>query len=217
MHEGHRSRFTAKLLDGSTFYDHEIVEIILYNACPRRDLNAVAHRLIDRFGSVGGVLSASAEELTEVEGVGANIADYIRVLGLCLNRCKGSAGFGLIRNTEEFCNFMSARPHKADSSLELYVLDKDDRVRRISSFSTEESFEGQVIALLTASRAYGVFAAHIRKGNSLPIAKDGEVLKALAPVCRSCAVRLYDFCISGDDGAYSYFIHGELSGDRVKR
>lgn len=214
MHEGHRSRFTAKLSEGATFYDHEIVEIILYNACPRRDLNAVAHRLIDAFGSVEGVLSADVGELMRTEGVGRNIAEYIRLLGLCLKRSSGSAGFGTVSNTEAFCRLLSARPHKGDGSLELYVTDKDDRVRRICSLDADGNYEEKAVALLTASRAYGVFAAYIRKGKSVPLARDREILKTLARICRCCMVRLYDFCLCGDGDIYSYFIHGELTGDR---
>lgn len=215
MHEGHRKRFTAKLTDGFTFYDHEILEIILYNACPRKDLNEVAHRLVDSFGSVAGVLSASVDDLTKIEGIGKNIAEYIRVLGMCIERCDGSTGFGVVKNTDDFLRLYSARTHKEGKPLEIYVLDKDDRVRRIGGFGSDGKYEGDVIALLTSSRAYGVFAALMRDGNCFPVEADREILKSLARICRSCAVRLYDFCVSGGDGIYSCFIHGELSGDRL--
>lgn len=214
MHEGHRKRFTSKLTDGSTFYDHEIMEIILYNACPRKDLNEAAHRLIDRFGSVGGAIFASVDDLAKVEGVGKNIAEYIRVLGMCIERCDGSTCFGVLKNTDDFVRLLSARPHKTGRSLEIYVLDKDDRVRRIGGFGADGRYESDVVALLTASRAYGVFAALIRGGDCAPADADSEMLNTLVRICRSCMVRLYDFCISGGGGTYSCFVNGELSGDR---
>ncbi len=215
MHEGHRSRFSAKLLDGSTFYDHETVELMLYNACPRKDLNAVSHRLLEAFGSIGGVLSASVDDLMKIEGVGRNIAEYIRVLGMCMELAGGSYSFGTLNNTYTFLNLIASRPHAEGESLELYVLDKDDRVRRISAFSVDGKYESEALALLTASHAYGVFVAHIRRGNSFPREEDEKILNGLFSLCRTCAVRLYDYCVSGDDGVYSYFMHGELSGDRI--
>lgn len=212
MHEGHRNRVAGKLLDGSTFYEHETVELLLYNACPRKDLNAVAHRLIDKFGSIGGMLSASVEELMTVEGIGRNMAEYIRVLGLCTDRAGGSFNFGIIKNTESFLRLFNARPHR-EGEVELYVLDRDDRVRRIASFPVDNKFEGRVIAYLAASRAFGVFAAH-NGVNFLPDEEDGKILNGLTHLCRTCGVRLYDYCVSGADGVFSYFIHGEMSGDR---
>ncbi len=212
MHEGHRSRVAGKLLDGSTFYEHEAVELLLYNACPRRDLNAVAHRLIDKFGSIGGMLSASVDELMTVDGIGRNMAEYIRVLGLCTHRAGGSFNFGIIKNTESFLRLYNARPHR-HGEVELYVLDRDDRVRRIASFALQDKFEAKVIAYLAASRAFGVFAAHNGDG-VLPAESDGEILNRLTPLCRTCGVRLYDYCVAGTGGVYSYFIHGDLSGDR---
>lgn len=59
------------------FADHEVLELLLYYAIPRRDTNPVAHRLMERFGSLDGVFSATVEELEEVEGVGKNAATLL--------------------------------------------------------------------------------------------------------------------------------------------
>ena len=54
VHEGHRSRkkeqFRAHGLDA--FADHEVLELLLYYAVPRQDTNPIAHRLIEKFGSL---------------------------------------------------------------------------------------------------------------------------------------------------------------------
>ena len=50
LHDGHRARkkalFRQSGLDG--FADHEVLELVLYYAIPRRDTNETAHRLIQR-------------------------------------------------------------------------------------------------------------------------------------------------------------------------
>ena len=57
-HEGHRKRLRqrarATQLEG--FQPHEVLDLLLTYAIPRQDVNPLAHALIDRFGSLSGVL-----------------------------------------------------------------------------------------------------------------------------------------------------------------
>jgi len=82
-HDGHRQRmrerFLAQGLEG--FAPHEILELILYYAIPRVNVNPLAHRLIDTFGSLHAVLEADAGDLAKVEGVGPNAAALLSLFG----------------------------------------------------------------------------------------------------------------------------------------
>lgn len=46
IHEGHRARMKKKLLENGerSLADHELLEVLLYYAIPRRDTNELAHR-----------------------------------------------------------------------------------------------------------------------------------------------------------------------------
>ena len=68
-HDGHRHRIIEKL-DTGVLCEHELLEILLFNALPRRNTNDLAHRLLTAFGSIRGVFSASVEQLKLVDGVG---------------------------------------------------------------------------------------------------------------------------------------------------
>ena len=83
IHLGHRQRMKDKLtLHGARIFDtYELLEMLLYNVIPYKDTNPIAKRLLIRFGSLKGVLSASAEELCEVEGVGKRAAELITLAG----------------------------------------------------------------------------------------------------------------------------------------
>jgi len=79
IHDGHRSRMRERFMrDGLDNYrPHEVIEQLLFGVVRRANTNPLGHVLIDRFGSVDGVLNASYDELIEVDGIGPKIAEYI--------------------------------------------------------------------------------------------------------------------------------------------
>lgn len=84
-HKGHRDRMRKKFLlselDG--FETHEALELLLYYAVPRKDTNPIAHRLLERFGSLSAVFDAPADALTEM-GLSQNAAVMIKLIpGMC--------------------------------------------------------------------------------------------------------------------------------------
>ena len=82
IHTGHRTRMRSRFfetgLDG--FQPHEILEMLLFCVIPKRDVNPLAHALLDEFGSVDAVLSASPEALVRVPGVGEQTGEFFRAL-----------------------------------------------------------------------------------------------------------------------------------------
>ena len=82
-HDGHRQRmrerFVKQGLEG--FAPHEMLELILFYAIPRANVNPLAHRLMDTFGSLHGVLEADAKDLAKVEGIGESTAVLISLFG----------------------------------------------------------------------------------------------------------------------------------------
>lgn len=62
---GHRSRLRQRLLDAGPngFHDYELIEYLLTLTIPRVDTKPLAKRLIDDFGGIGPLLSASGDTL----------------------------------------------------------------------------------------------------------------------------------------------------------
>ena len=69
-HEGHRQRLRRRfLLEGLDNFDEvQVLELLLFYAVPRRDTNPIAHGLLERFGSLSGVLEAPVSALAQVPG-----------------------------------------------------------------------------------------------------------------------------------------------------
>lgn len=211
MHEGHRNRLVSKVREGGIVYEHELMEILLFNACPRKDVNATAHALVDRFGGIGGVLDAGCADLEKVDGVGANMAEYIAVLGKALRAAGGDEGFAVVSSIREFKAYISSRPVPVRDCLELYCIDKVGMVRRICVFGAKAGHravpeETGILKLLSVHRPYGIFAASRQSGgNRPPDAVDDMLSERVRKIAGVCGAHLYDYCLVGDDGGfYSY-------------
>lgn len=107
IHDGHRQRLRKRFvqcgLNGMD--DHNVLEIVLFYALPRRDTNELAHRLIERFGSISGVLEAEIDDLKQIDGLGDNAAillklftqvnkRYLEQKSACPDQIKGSKAAG---------------------------------------------------------------------------------------------------------------------------
>ena len=79
FHAGHRERLKERLLNDTLTSDDKL-ELLLTYAMPRRDVRPVARALMQRFGNLYFVLSAPIEALTQVKGVGRNIALIIKLV-----------------------------------------------------------------------------------------------------------------------------------------
>ncbi|MBR0040327.1 MAG: DNA repair protein RadC [Oscillospiraceae bacterium] len=55
---------------GESMNDIQFLEMLLYYAIPRSDTNELSHALLERYGSIRGVLDADEADLQKVAGVG---------------------------------------------------------------------------------------------------------------------------------------------------
>ena len=82
IHDGHRDRMREKFrktgFEG--MHPHEMLEMLLFYSVPRKDTNEMAHQLISRFGSLAGVLEATADQLVNVGGISQNSATLIKMI-----------------------------------------------------------------------------------------------------------------------------------------
>lgn len=85
---GHRERLRKRLLDGGedALADHEVIEYLLATARPRIDTKPIARSLIQRFGSLAGVLAADPQTLVRHPDMGEASAAALRVVALAARR-----------------------------------------------------------------------------------------------------------------------------------
>jgi DNA repair protein RadC len=70
--EGHRERMRTRLLKAGpeALADHEMLEMVLFLALPRRDTKPLARALLTRFRSFAAAIAAPLPDLLAIDGIG---------------------------------------------------------------------------------------------------------------------------------------------------
>ena len=92
LRAGHRSRLRARFLaDPSAMPDHEVLELLLGYVRVRHDNKILAKRLLQRFGSLSGVLSAPDAERGLVPDSGGGVDAFCALIREIIARSAQSA------------------------------------------------------------------------------------------------------------------------------
>lgn len=224
VHEGHRQRIYEKLCSESFLHEHELLEILLFNAIPRKNTNPIAHALLDAFGSLRGVFGATVEQLKSVGGVGDSVAHYLKIVAAVAESAYSDAsGEVFLKNYGDFKSFTASRLRKkTDEVLEIYCCEKNGKVKYIFS-KTDSDKHGvaldreEAASLIATQKPFGILLAHNHlTGSSEPSGQDDAFTAEIQLLCNLNKVTLYDHCIyASDNDVYSYFCTGKI--DKIKR
>lgn len=213
-HAGHRQRmrerFLKQGLDG--FAPHEVLELMLFYAIPQRNVNPLAHRLIDHFGSFHAVLDAPVEELMKVEGVGEYAAALVSLFSHVARRLEKSRSGTLEvlsnrRMAEEHCRRLLGGLRQEH----FYVVCLNGQMQVIQdvliargSLSEVQAYPRQVVEAVLRHNAHSVVLCHNHPGGSIvPSQQDMDVTRTLMNILQGIEVRMIDHIIVADNRTLS--------------
>lgn len=225
IHTGHRQRVKARLLEhgGQQLEDYQLLELLLFYTRPRGDVNPLAHRIINRFGSLKAVLDASPAELKEVVGVSDNTAALFRLCyEVMLRYQRSTVGPGmLVRSTEEAGDAL--RPYFLGAREEMvYLLSVDSKGKLlgcdlISTGSADAVLLNQrkIVERAISRRASQVYLSHCHvSGLAWPSRDDIWSTRQLSQALRLLNIRLLDHLIFSD-GDYVSMAQSELMEETI--
>lgn len=210
VHDGHRDRKRDQFLrsGAESFAEHELLELLLFSAIPRKDTNPIAHALIDRFGSLQGVLSASFEELVKMPDIGKSAAVLIMLIApLYRQSLIFAADHEVVLDTRErignfFRDLFIAHPEET-----MYQLCLDAKGRKLDLSKVGEGDVGSVglnvrriMENVLRSKAVMVALAHNHpSGIALPSDEDRVATEMVREALDTMGVRLVDHIIVADN------------------
>lgn len=209
MHDGHRERLRNRFIEEGldSFEIHNVLELALFYAIPRKDTNEIAHRLLTRFGSLSAVLEAPVQELMQVDGISKNSAVFLSLIpALCRryyeDRCSGKR----ITSVEEAGEYFKPKfIGRTDEVIFFLVLDGKGRVLNCETVSegVVNEVNVNVRKLVEISMRYkatsAILAHHHPNGNALPSEADIETTWMVRHALEFVGVKLTDHIIVADD------------------
>ncbi len=224
MHEGHRQRMLQRLEHAEGLQDHELLEILLFNAIPRKNTNPIAHALLTAFPSLDEVFQADYSELLNVEGVGPETAAYLRCIGILRERIRSDRDrVPTVFSAGKFSEYLRGRfASLREEVIEIFSIDAQQRVHSSKRFTLSLSDRAavepeEINAFLTSRKPAGIVLAHNHPtGPALPSAEDDKFTAQMQVICSMNKIRLYDHIIVGREGTYSYFLVGRMEEIRRK-
>ena len=219
IHEGHRARMKKKLLENGerSLADHELLEVLLDYAIPRRDTNELAHRLLKQFGSLRGVLSAPVQELACVSGVGQQAA---LLMGMVPMLCRRAAQREKeqILNSVDACGAYFTELLGSSRREMLWQVCLDGKGKVLSSRCLAEGDVSmaavsvrQVVEYALRAGAVGVVLAHNHpSGVALPSQEDIATTRLIQDALRTMNIQLVDHIVVADGDYVSMAASGML-------
>lgn len=222
LHDGHRKRLKEQFLShGDGFHDHQLLELLLCYAIPQGDVNGLAHRLLERFGSLAGVLDALPEALEQVPGVGTHTAVLLKLIPKLAGRYQADrASLGtLLSSTQAAGQYLRPFFSQGARNEMAYLVCMDGKYKVLGchklgegSVDAAEITPRKVVEIVLAHNATAAILAHNHlSGLALPSSADLMTTQHLRSILRSVGVDLVDHLIFTDDDMVSLKDSGFLT------
>ena len=219
LHEGHRGRMLEKLFANTElFAEHELVEILLTFAIPRKDVNPLAHKLLRTFGGLKGLFSANKNELLAVDGVGRKTAGLILAVGEIIRRAESEKKVDYkMQSPERLADYFKDKyKFLSEERCELILLNEKYSIITSVCYSDKNSLSvftdpNELINLFAVHKPKFVTLAHNHiYGSAEPSKQDVLSTKKLALLCSLHGVQLLDHVIVARENIYSFRSNGIL-------
>lgn len=220
--EGHRARLRQRLLGAGAdaLADHELLEMVLFLALPRRDTKPIARALLATFGSFAGAIAAPMQELRAVEGLGeagGAALKTVQAAALRLSRAE-VLNRPVLSNWDALLAYLTAVLARARVE-QLRVLFLDTRNRLLAdeqhsagTVNHTPVYPREVVRRALELHATALILVHNHpSGDPAPSRADIEMTREIAQACATMGVMLHDHLIIGNGRWFSFAREGMLS------
>lgn len=205
---GHRQRLRQRFLSagGETLPDYELLELLLFGAIPRGDVKPLAKRLLARFGDFAGVITAPAERLGEVDGVGDSVVAALKAVEsgaqrLARGRLAGRPALSSWDVLQEYLQV--AMGHAQDESFRILFLDRKnhllaDEVQQRGTVDQAPVYPREVVKRALELGATALIMVHNHpSGDPTPSRADIEMTRQVVAAALAMGIVVHDHVVVG--------------------
>lgn len=219
LHTGHRERLRERFLQSgeTALADHELLELILFYAIPRRDTKQLAKTLLQSFGSLASVLSARADDLMAVSGLSENSVTLLKAIQTAAVRMgqKQVMKQPVLSNWEQLLSYCHiAMAHEANEQLRVLFLDKKnkliaDEIQQKGTVDHTPAYPREIIKRALNLGASALILVHNHpSGDPSPSRADMQLTDTVAEAAQMMGIHLHDHVIIAKTAHYSFRAEG---------
>lgn len=211
---GHRKRLRQKFFKSGfdSFLPHEILELLLTYAIPRKDTKKLAWSLLKKFGSLTDVLDAAEEDLQKIEGLGPSsvlliklIRDIIRAYAI--EQVKRKAEINTPENLVDFCKAsMHGSKEEAFDIIYLSIRNTVIAVERLCHGTLDKAVINprKILEKAFEHKAAGLIFVHNHpSGDPKPSSEDTYLTETIINLAAPFNISILDHIIVGRGQFYS--------------
>lgn len=215
LHKGHRSRLKQRYIKNGldSFEDNQVLELLLFYCYPQRDTNEIAHKMINKFGSLHNLLEASPIDIMKECNVTENVAVLVSLTPHLSKRyIKGRwSKKDVLDNTKIIGEFaiglFIGRKYEC-----LYIICLDVKHQLLDVvLATEGTIDSaaiytrNIVEIALRHNASSVVLAHNHPSGSLkPSREDIEMTKRIVKAFESIDIDVVDHVIVGGEKYFSF-------------
>ncbi len=218
IHAGRRKKLRARFVKDElkTFNECEVLEFALGFAMPRCDTNPMAHRLINKFGTLTKVIDASPKDLENIIGIGKYAAVFLSFLKQFTTYVTGlSTKQTQITSPDKAIDYL--KPLMKTYSVEQLVilcLDKAGRVLIMDTITSNEldkihlNMRGIIQMVLSVKTASVILSHNHLNEDPSPSTADMNLTRKLMSIFNVLNIDLTDHIIFASNDHYSFASSG---------
>lgn len=217
----HRSRLRQRFLTGGAdaLPDYEMLELVLFRAIPRRDVKPLAHELLNRFGDFNRVVTAPADRLSDVKGVGDAVITELKIVEAAAQRLARSRVMNrqVISSWDallDYCHTTMA--HRETEQFRVLFLDRKniliaDEEQAKGTVDHVPVYPREVVKRALELNASALILVHNHpSGDPTPSQADIDMTNQIEMACQSLGLTLHDHIIVGKSRELSFKSAGYL-------
>jgi DNA repair protein RadC len=219
--EGHRARMRARLLTAGpdALADHEMLEMVLFLALPRRDTKPIARALMGRFGSFAAAIAAPLVELRRTEGLGeAGAAALKTVQAAALRLVRAEVMHRpVLNNWDRLMEYLTAvlSRERVEQFRVLFLDNKNrlvaDEAQARGTVNHTPVYPREVVKRALEHHATAIILVHNHpSGDPTPSRDDIEMTREIKLAAQTLSVVLHDHVIVGNGRWLSFRKEGLL-------